>query len=70
MHLVRTLTDAESRSAAFRVVPLRTSIGDGLKFGCGFFLGVVALMLIAFVLATVLVAAARLTGTSIPWPPR
>ena len=31
-------------------VPLAVSIGDGFKFGCGFFLALVLVMLIGFVL--------------------
>ena len=47
-------------------VPLAVSIGDGFKFGCGFFLALVIAMLIGFVLLAVLFVLSSLIGLNLP----
>lgn len=48
-------------------VPLAVSIGDGFKFGCGFFLAMVIAALVAFVLLAALFVLTGLFGLSIPF---
>jgi hypothetical protein len=47
-------------------VPLAVSIGDGFKFGCGFFLAFVLVMLIGFVLFAALFVLTNLFGLNLP----
>ena len=47
-------------------VPLAVSIGDGFKFGCGFFLAMVLALLVGFVLLTVLFVLSSLFGLTLP----
>jgi hypothetical protein len=47
-------------------VPLAVSIGDGFKFGCGFFLALVVAMLIGFVLIAALFVLTNLFGLNLP----
>lgn len=47
-------------------VPLAVSIGDGFKFGCGFFLAAVVALLIAFVVFAALFALTSVSGVSLP----
>jgi hypothetical protein len=47
-------------------VPLAVSIGDGFKFGCGFFLALVLVMLIGFVLIAALFVLTSLFGLNLP----
>ena len=47
-------------------VPLAVSIGDGFKFGCGFFLASVVALLIGFVLLAALFVLTGLFGLSLP----
>ncbi len=47
-------------------VPLAVNVGDGFKFGCGFFLALVLAMLIGFVLAAVLFVLTGLFGLNLP----
>jgi hypothetical protein len=47
-------------------VPLAVSVGDGFKFGCGFFLALVMTMLIAFVLFAALFVLTSLFGLNLP----
>jgi hypothetical protein len=47
-------------------VPLAVSIGDGFKFGCGFFLASVLAMLVGFVLVAALFVLTSLFGLSLP----
>jgi hypothetical protein len=47
-------------------VPLAVSIGDGFKFGCGFFLASVVAMLVGFVLVAALFVLTSLFGLSLP----
>jgi len=47
-------------------VPLAVSIGDGFKFGCGFFLAMVLALLVAFVLLAVLFVLTSLFGLNLP----
>jgi hypothetical protein len=47
-------------------VPLAVSIGDGFKFGCGFFLAMVLAMLVGFVLLALLFVLTSLFGLNLP----
>jgi hypothetical protein len=47
-------------------VPLAVNIGDGFKFGCGFFLALVLVMLVGFVLVAALFVLTGLFGLSFP----
>jgi hypothetical protein len=47
-------------------VPLAVSVGDGFKFGCGFFLALVLAMLIGFVLFAALFVLTNLFGLNLP----
>ncbi len=47
-------------------VPLAVTVGDGFKFGCGFFMAFVVMLLIAFVLSTALFALTSLMGLNLP----
>ena len=47
-------------------VPLAVSIGDGFKFGCGFFLALVMAMLVGFVLLALLFVLTSLFGLNLP----
>jgi hypothetical protein len=47
-------------------VPLAVSIGDGFKFGCGFFLASVLVMLIGFVLLAALFVLTTAFGLNLP----
>jgi hypothetical protein len=47
-------------------VPLAVNVGDGFKFGCGFFLAFVLAMLIGFVLLAALFTLTSLFGLNLP----
>jgi hypothetical protein len=47
-------------------VPLAVTIGDGFKFGCGFFLALVLTMLVGFVLLAALFVLTSLFGLNLP----
>jgi hypothetical protein len=47
-------------------VPLAVSVGDGFKFGCGFFLAFVLAMLVGFVLLAALFVLTSLFGLNLP----
>jgi hypothetical protein len=47
-------------------VPLAVSIGDGFKFGCGFFLALVMAMLVGFVLVALLFVLSSVVGLNLP----
>jgi hypothetical protein len=47
-------------------VPLAVTVGDGFKFGCGFFLALVLAMLVGFVLLAALFALTSLFGLNLP----
>jgi hypothetical protein len=47
-------------------VPLAVNVGDGFKFGCGFFLALVVAMLIGFVLFAALFVLTNLFGLNLP----
>jgi hypothetical protein len=47
-------------------VPLAITIGDGFKFGCGFFLALVLVMLVGFVLLAALFLLTSLFGLNLP----
>ena len=47
-------------------VPLAVTVGDGFKFGCGFFLAMVLAMLVGFVLLAALFVLTGLLGLNLP----
>jgi hypothetical protein len=47
-------------------VPMSVTIGDGFKFGCGFFLALVLAMLVGFVLLAALFALTSFFGLNLP----
>jgi hypothetical protein len=47
-------------------VPLAVTVGDGFKFGCGFFMAAVLAMLFGFVLASALFALSSMLGLALP----
>jgi hypothetical protein len=47
-------------------VPLAVTIGDGFKFGCGFFLAMVLAMLVGFVVLAALFVLTSLFGLNFP----
>lgn len=47
-------------------VPLAVNIGDGFKFGCGFFLAMVIALLVGFVLLAALFVITGLFGLNLP----
>jgi hypothetical protein len=47
-------------------VPLAVTVGDGFKFGCGFFLATILTMLVGFVLLAALFVLTSLLGVSLP----
>jgi len=47
-------------------VPLAVTVGDGFKFGCGFFLALVLAMLVGFVLLAALFVLTSLFGLNLP----
>ena len=47
-------------------VPMAVTVGDGFKFGCGFFMAFVLAMLIGFVLVAALFALNGLIGLNLP----
>ena len=47
-------------------VPMAVSVGDGFKFGCGFFMAFVLAMLVGFVLLAALFALNSLIGLNLP----
>jgi hypothetical protein len=47
-------------------VPLAVTVGDGFKFGCGFFLAGVLALLVGFVLLSALFVITGLSGLNLP----
>jgi hypothetical protein len=47
-------------------VPLAVSIGDGFKFGCGFFMAMVLAALVGFVVLALLFVVTSLLGLNLP----
>ena len=47
-------------------VPLAVTVGDGFKFGCGFFLALVLTLLAALVVVAALFAAVSVAGLTLP----
>jgi hypothetical protein len=47
-------------------VPMAVTVGDGFKFGCGFFMAFVLAMLVGFVLLAALFALNSLIGLNLP----
>lgn len=61
---VPRVVSADQRDVMF--VPLAVSIGDGFKFGCGFFMAMVLAMLVGFVLLALLFVLTSLFGLNLP----
>jgi hypothetical protein len=57
---------AQSYAPQTLYVPLAVTIGDGFKFGCGFFLALVLAMLVGFVLLAALFVLTSLFGLNLP----
>jgi hypothetical protein len=51
---------------ALTFVPMAVTIGDGFKFGCGFFLAMVLAGLVAFVLLAALFVLTGVFGLNLP----
>ena len=47
-------------------IPLAVNIGDGFKFGCGFFLAMVLALLVGFVVLAALFVLTGLFGLNLP----
>lgn len=47
-------------------VPLAVSVGDGFKFGCGFFLAAVVALLIGFVIFAAVFVLSTISGVTVP----
>ena len=47
-------------------VPLAVTVGDGFKFGCGFFLAMVLALLVGFVVLAALFVITGLSGLNLP----
>lgn len=66
-------TQETSRTAASHgetmYVPLAVTVGDGFKFGCGFFMAFVLALLVGFVLLSALFALSSLLGLNLPVSP-
>jgi hypothetical protein len=56
----------EPANPAVTYVPLAITIGDGFKFGCGFFLAATVAALIAVVLLAALFLVTTLFGLNLP----
>ena len=61
--VVREATPAEREMV---YIPLAVNIGDGFKFGCGFFLAMVLALLVGFVLLAGLFVITGLFGLNLP----
>jgi hypothetical protein len=61
-----TLVEQSIRQQEVVFVPLAVNVGDGFKFGCGFFLALVLAMLIGFVLVAALFVLTSLFGLNLP----
>jgi hypothetical protein len=57
---------AAAREPQTLYVPLAVTVGDGFKFGCGFFLALVLAMLVGFVLLAALFALTTVFGLNLP----
>ncbi len=58
--------DAADGGREVLYVPLAVTVGDGFKFGCGFFMAFVVMLLIAFVLTSALFALTSVMGLNLP----
>jgi len=58
---------APGRQRSVLYTPVRVTVGDGFKFGCGFLIPVVLLMLVAWFVISVLIVASVLAGISLPF---
>jgi hypothetical protein len=57
-----TVMPRPSAGGEILYVPLAVSVGDGFKFGCGFFMAFVVAMLLGFVMLSALFALGSLMG--------
>jgi hypothetical protein len=57
-----TVTPTTAAGGEILYVPLAVSVGDGFKFGCGFFMAFVVAMLLGFVLLSALFALSSVLG--------
>ena len=62
----RPTLDAATSAQPVVYVPLAVTVGDGFKFGCGFFLASVLTMLVGFVLLAALFALTAFMGIDLP----
>ena len=62
----RTITRPASLEQDVVYVPLAITVGDGFKFGCGFFMAGVITMLVGVVLVAALFALTTLFGVNLP----
>lgn len=58
--------DLAAHPADLVYIPLAVTVGDGFKFGCGFFLALAAAILTAVFLVAVLFALTSFLGVSLP----
>jgi hypothetical protein len=63
---VDVVVQSVARQQEVVFVPLAVNVGDGFKFGCGFFLAMVLAMLIGFVLLAALFVLTSLFGLNLP----
>ena len=57
---------SQAMAAEVTYVPMAVTIGDGFKFGCGFFLAAVVAMLVGFVLLAALFVLTSVFGVNLP----
>jgi hypothetical protein len=62
--VVAQAASADQHAVTF--VPMAVTIGDGFKFGCGFFLAMVIAALVAFVLLAALFVLTGVFGLNLP----
>jgi hypothetical protein len=63
---VTTVRPAAPAERELVYIPLAVNIGDGFKFGCGFFLAMVLALLVGFVLLAALFVLTGLFGLNLP----
>lgn len=63
---VAASADLEAHPADLVYIPLAVTVGDGFKFGCGFFLALAATILTVVFLVAVLFALTSFLGVSLP----
>lgn len=65
-HPLDASADLEAHPADLVYIPLAVTVGDGFKFGCGFFLALAAAILTVVFLLAVLFALTSFLGVSLP----